>query len=222
VSIAELHGAHSPASSTTRRPERNRVTPLGEIVAIRQRGAWCANRGIIHRGHEIVRFHASKLWITCALEFRGQQLAQWDPHHMTLLFMYDEALSLAAGHRPCAYCRRPAYREFRDLLAAEVGIEPPLAADLDARLHAERLQPRSHRRRLHEAAWRDLPEGSFVLRDEVPHLVLADATRAWSAEGYATPTSRPASGTAVLLTPPSSLAALRAGYRPQIDDSART
>jgi hypothetical protein len=45
-------------------PERNRVTPMGEIVPIPLRGAWTGNRGIVHSGHEIVRFRASDLWIT--------------------------------------------------------------------------------------------------------------------------------------------------------------
>jgi len=82
--------------------EQNRVTPMGDIVAIPLRGAWTGNRGIIHRGREIVRFHAGDLWITCALEFRGRWREQWLPHRWTHLFFYDEAVSLAAGHRPCA------------------------------------------------------------------------------------------------------------------------
>ena len=66
------------------------------------RGAWGGNRGILHRGRDIVRFHASDLWITCALEFRGRWQRQWQPHHYTFLFFHDEAVSFAAGHRPCA------------------------------------------------------------------------------------------------------------------------
>jgi hypothetical protein len=42
-------------------PARNRVTPMGDIEAIPLRGAWTGNRGILHSGHEIVRFHASDL-----------------------------------------------------------------------------------------------------------------------------------------------------------------
>ena len=79
---------------------RNRVTPMGEIEAFPLRGAWTGNRGILHRGHEIVRFHASDLWITCALEFRGRWHQQWQPHHYTFLYFHDEAVSFAAGHRP--------------------------------------------------------------------------------------------------------------------------
>jgi hypothetical protein len=76
---------------------RNRVTPLGEIEAFPLRGAWTGNRGILHRGHEIVRFHAGDLWITCALAFRGRRHEQWQPHHYTFLYFHDEAVSFAAA-----------------------------------------------------------------------------------------------------------------------------
>src|SRR4051794_12138281 len=103
---------HHRASRTARRgnvtPARNRVTPMGNIEAIPLRGAWTGNRGILHSGKQIVRFHASDLWITCALEFRGRWRRQWQPHHYTFLFFHDEAVSFAAGHRPCAECRRGA------------------------------------------------------------------------------------------------------------------
>ena len=94
-------------------PARNRVTPMGEIEAFPLRGAWTGNRGILHAGHEIVRFHASDLWITCALEFRGRRHEQWQPHHYTFLYFHDEAVSFAAGHRPCAECRRESYNSYR-------------------------------------------------------------------------------------------------------------
>ena len=94
-------------------PSRNRVTPMGDIEAFALRGAWTGNRGIIHEGREIVRFHASDLWITCALEFRGWWREQWLPHRWTHLFFYDEAVSFAAGHRPCAECRRADYNAYK-------------------------------------------------------------------------------------------------------------
>jgi hypothetical protein len=52
------------------RPHRNRVTPIGDIVAIELRGAWLGNRGILHEGTDVVRFHRSDLWITCRLQYR--------------------------------------------------------------------------------------------------------------------------------------------------------
>lgn len=191
---------------------RNRVTPMGDIVAIQQRGNWLGNRGILHQGTDIVRFHAWKLWITCALQFRDRQLRQWHPGHFTVLFFYDEAVTFAAGHRPCALCRRPAYNDYRAALG-----DPGLrAGELDARLHAERLHAGTHRRRLHQLPWRELPDGAFVLLEDGPALVAGDATRIWSAEGYADPLPRPGPGLATVVTPPTSLVALRGGYPLQL------
>ncbi len=77
---------------------QNRVAPTGEIVAIPLRGSWMGNRGILHDdAGRVVRNHASNLWITCALEFRGWRAEQWQPHHYTVLFFHDEAVSLAAA-----------------------------------------------------------------------------------------------------------------------------
>ncbi len=202
-------------------PARNRVTPLGEIEAFPLRGAWTGNRGILHRGHEIVRFHTSDLWITCALEFRGRWREQWVPGHFTFLYFHDEAVSLAAGHRPCGECRRPAYNAYCEAWAAELGGKLPSAREMNRRLHGERIFRGSHRRRLHELPWRGLPDGAFVLRDGTPALVLSGSLIEWTREGYGCRQARPQRGTAEVITPPASLAALRAGYPVQIDDAAR-
>ena len=227
-------------------PERNRVTPLGEIVAIPLRGAWTGNRGILHQGHQIVRAHASNLWITCALEFRGRFREQWLPHRWTHLYFHDEAVSFAAGHRPCAECRRADYRAFQQAWAAAPGPAGPSASasaaptaemitarsghasptslpsakQMNARLHAERIVPGTHRRRLHELNWPDLPDGTFVLDGDGPILVLGDATIPWTHQGYGHRRPRPATGTATVITPPSTVRVLRAGYPVQIDAAA--
>jgi len=201
-------------------PARNRVTPTGEIVAIPLRGAWTGNRGILHRGREIVRFHAGDLWITCALEFRGRRQRQWQPHHSTLLFFYDEALAFAAGHRPCGECRRPAYEAYRAAWAHGLGVPPPSAREMNRRLHGERIVAGTHQRRLHELPWSDLPDGTFVLLDGAPAVVVGDRLAEWTPAGYATRRGRPPQGLATVVTPPATVAAFRAGYTPQIDDSA--
>jgi hypothetical protein len=202
-------------------PERNRVTPQGEIVAIPLRGAWTGNRGVLHEGHEIVRSHASDLWITCALEFRGRWREQWLPHRYTHLFFHDEAVSFAAGHRPCAECRREDYRSYQRAWAEGNGTPIPGAKELNARLHQERIVPGTHRRRWHEMPWPDLPDGTFVLLSEDEPAVVAGGTVVpWTHQGYGTPRARLGRGTAIVITPPSTVAALRAGYPVQIDDSA--
>ena len=190
-------------------PERNRVTPYGEIVATPLRGNWLGNRGCIHRGHDVIRPWASKHWITCVLAYKGWVAPKWVPGRWTALFFYDEALALAAGHRPCALCRRADYNRF----TAAFGVRG--ADAIDERLHAERLDRR--RKRLHAFPWREMPPGAYVEEGGAPHVVLDDALLPWSAErGYGAARERPHSGEARLITPPSIVAAILAGYAPQI------
>jgi len=202
-------------------PRRNRVTPTGEIVAIPLRGAWCGNRGNLHgRGTTVLRFHGGRLWIVCALAYKDQHLVQWSPGRYTLLFFHDEAVAFAAGHRPCARCRRNAYEQYRDAWVDGVGGNRPAAAAIDRTLHAERLVAGTHRRRLHRMSWGSLPPGTFVLVDARPHLVLAGATVPWTTAGYGSAAPRPARGDVDVLTPPSTVAVLTSGYPVQIDASA--
>lgn len=199
---------------------RNRVTPLGDIVAIPQRGAWLGNRGILHEGTTVVRFHRSPLWIICTLQHKDWQLPQWQPHHFTVLFFHDEAVALAAGHRPCALCRRESYNDYQRALATGHDTEPLLAKILDHQLHGERIYRGTHRRRLHPMPWADLPVGTFVMLDAGPAVVGPDSVVPWTTEGYSAPHSRPRSGQADVITPPSTVVALAYGYRPQVDPAA--
>ena len=201
-------------------PHRNRVTPLGEIAAAPLRGAWTGNRGCLHRGFEIVRPWASHHFLVCALEFKGWHQTQWLPGRLTWLFFHDEAVAFAAGHRPCALCRRAAYNEYRGLFSAG---GPPVGFDaLDRQLHRERVDPRlRRRRRLHQSSWAELPDGVFVLEAEHPELVLGGELVAWSADGYGKRRPRPERGMAPVVTPPSSVRVLASGYPVQIDASAR-
>lgn len=201
---------------------RNRVTPLGDIEAFALRGAWTGNRGILHRDREIVRFHTSDLWITCALRFRDRWREQWLPGHFTWLYFHDEAVSFAAGHRPCAECRRASYAAYRTAWAEGLGEAPPSAKEINRRLHGERIIRGTHRRRLHELRWSELPDGAFVLLDDgEPALVLGDELVTWTRAGYDARRAHPREGRARVITPPSTLAALRAGYPVQIDAGAR-
>ncbi len=197
--------------------ERNRVTPFGEIVAIAQRGLFMGNRGSIHRDRTIVRPWQVRRWITCVLEYKGWVAPTWQPGRWTPLFFWDEAVALAAGHRPCALCRRADFNAWLDAWASAFG-DRPTVDPVDRRLHAERLDGRVQRR--HRAAWRDLPAGAFVAVGETPALVLDDRLVPWSAAGYGPPLDRPARGDAVVLTPPSNVEVLRHGYRPALHPTA--
>jgi len=202
-------------------PARNRVTPLGEIEAFPLRGAWTGNRGILHRGREIVRFHASDLWITCALEFKGRWRQQWQPHQFTFLYFHDEAVSFAAGHRPCAECRRASYNDYRAAWAEGLQVAAPSAQEINRRLHGERIVRGTHRRRLHRLPWAELPDGTFVLHEGAPAVIVGDQLSEWTREGYRERRARPVRGDAEAITPPATVAALGAGYPVQIDAGAR-
>ena len=202
-------------------PHRNRVTPLGDLVAVPLRGAWTGNRGILHADRRIVRFHAGDLWIVCALRFKQRHRAdQWLPGHYTYLYFHDEAVALAAGHRPCAECRREAYDAYRAAWAEGLGTAPPSAREVNRRLHGERLVPGTHRRRTHALPWAGLPDGVFVRTGDAVLLLLGDRLVEWTERGYGGSRARPADGLAEVVTPPSTVAALRAGYPVQIDASA--
>jgi hypothetical protein len=196
------------------------VTPFGEILAIEQRGLFMGNRGCIHTGRTIVRPWQVRRWITCALSYRDWAAPMWQPNRWTPLFFWDEAVAIAAGHRPCALCRRDDFGRWMDCWQAATG-DRPRVDPMDRTLHAERVGA-DRRQRGHRAPWTDLPEGTFVVVDEQPALALTDRLVPWQPgpEGYGPPRPRPSSGAAHVLTPPASVAVLRHGYVPTIHPSA--
>jgi hypothetical protein len=204
----------------------NRVDPWGDLHATSARGMFTGNRGcLVDDDGAIVRHHrSSSLWITCLTEFRGHRHPLAAPHRWTPLFFLDEAVALAAGHRPCACCRRGDYPAYRDAVAA--GGAPPPAAELDRRLSAERLRrgrgfSRAGDRPLWSAPIAALPAGTVVVDDvRRPCLVLAGTLQAFSFEGWLEPRPRPTSGLIDVLTPPTSTAALAAGYHPPLHPTA--
>lgn len=202
-------------------PARNRVTPSGDVVAAAGRGAWTGNRGRLHEGtgtRDVVRDHQGKAWLVCALSFRERRVPQWDPRHYTPLFFLDEAVAFAAGHRPCAECRRRSFTAFADAWATALGDERLRAREIDSRLHAERLRDRHGRRALTEMPWADLPDGVFVIAGPDPGVVSGDHLTRYDrvSNTYGARYPRPRTGTATVITPPSVITVLRAGYRVQI------
>jgi hypothetical protein len=197
-------------------PAPNRVTPFGEIVAIEQRGLFLGNRGCVHRDREIVRRWQVRRWITCVLEYKGWVAPKWQAGRWTPLFFWDEAVALAAGHRPCALCRRADYNAWLDAWESAFG-DRPSADAMDLQLHADRLDGRAQRR--HRRPWADLPEGAFVVDDDVPALVLEDRLVPWSTGGYGTAVDRPARGATTVLTPSATVEVLRQGYEPILNNT---
>ena len=174
-------------------PLQNRVTPFGDLVATPERGLVYGNRGCLHDDEgRIRRRYATRRWIACRLEFRGWHRSPlMQPGRFTELFFLDEATAFAAGHRPCALCRRADYNRLVDVWRAG-------ADAIDARLHEERLA--GGERRLHPLP-RELPDGAFVVRDGEPWLARGGELLRWTPGGY---TDRATlRGDEALLTPPS-------------------
>src|SRR5437868_921330 len=184
-------------------PLQNRVTPFGDIVAIPQKGMFTVNRGIIHDPATrtlLKRRWATKAWLTCLCEFRGRRRDVMARRSWTELFFLDEAVALAAGHRPCFFCRREAAEAFRNAWALARAIGTPRAAEMDAVLHAERLD--HGRKRLHALPGPadELPDGSVIAAAGNAYILARGRAFQWT-QGYEGPLQIPRAD--VLLTPPS-------------------
>jgi len=202
-------------------PLQNRVTPLGDIVATSQRGTFTGNRGIIHDPATrtlLNRHWTTKAWITCVCEFRGRRRDVMATRSWTELFFLDEATALAAGHRPCFYCRRDDANAFRAAWATGNGTLPLRAPEMDAVLDSERRDGR--RKRLHDLPMplERLPDGAMLQAGEDSFVMRGGRALRWSFDGYSETTDLRA--TPKLITPPSTLRALTAGYRPVLHASA--
>ena len=204
-------------------PLQNRLTPTGEIVAVPARGLLMGNRGCLHgpdRTLGAARWR-SKLWICCVLDWQGRRRDPMPPGRWTALFFLDEATALAAGHRPCGYCRRPAYRSFAEAWRVARGLAgPPRAGEMDAQLHAERVDPRTRRQRTSRALAGTLPDGVMIARGGGPGLLIGGRVLPWSFAGYQAPVALRQDTAVDVLTPPSAVAAIAAGYRPLLHPSA--
>ena len=198
-------------------PLRNRVTPLGELIADPARGLVYGNRGCLHdETGRIRRHHATTRWIGCRLEFRGWQRGPlMQPGRFTELFFLDEATAFAAGHRPCALCRRADYRRLQTIWRDRYGDRPGADA-IDRRLHAERLDAGSGAQRHHDGSFDVLPDGAFVLHEGEPWAVVGPRLRRWTPGGYAERMPRPEGRPARVITPPSLVAVLLAGWEPVV------
>ena len=202
-------------------PLQNRVTPFGDIIATPHRGMFTGNRGIIHdpTTKTLLRKRwSSPAWITCVCEFRGRWREVMGQRSWTELFFLDEATAFAAGHRPCFYCRREDATRFRTMWEQGNGTGRMLARDMDAVLHRERLD--HGKKRLHPLPMpvAQLPKGTMLQVGDEGYLVARDRMLRWSFDGYA-PAEIDAAA-AMLLTPPSTVRAFQAGYRPILHPSA--
>jgi hypothetical protein len=164
--------------------------------------------------------------VTCSLaEIFGQRVIFDTPGHYTPLFAFDEAVALAAGHRPCAACRRGAFERFTSCWKVAQGIEADTfvsVRDIDHELHHARFS-RGHQVR-HTSKVGSLPDGVFVLLCETqyqPVMLWQGYAYPWSQAGYGEPVRCRDWETATVLTPAPTVAVLVAGYRPEFSLSKR-
>src|SRR6266508_3081939 len=194
-----------------RAPRRNRVSPLGDIVAVAARGTLWGNRGgCLHDAEgNILRTHTSKAWITCVLEFKGWWRPVMTPGQFTELFFLDEATALAAGHRPCYLCRRADALAFADAMADGLGVAGPLRAPvIDRALHPLR-RPTGPDRPTWTAPAGELPDGTIVRFEGAAWLAKDHALRRWSFHGYG-PAEPAPPGPLAVLTPEPTVRAIAA------------
>lgn len=202
-------------------PLQNRVLPTGEITRQPWRGKLMGNRGILHTAQQELetRRWTHPHWVTCVLQHKDWHRDVMTPNAYTELFFLDEPSALAAGHRPCALCRRADYTAFRAAWAAAHG-ERPLTQD-DKMLHAARVtRTRQHIR--HKAPLSSLPDGCFIWHDGAAHLVWGTSLLRNDGDGYGSIHQRPRSGEADVLTPKPTVAAMKQGYRPALHPSAQS
>ena len=195
-------------------PLQNRVDPFGELIATSARGLFLGNRGgRFHRDDQTLgkRRWSSRQWICCVLQFKGRRHPVWRDRY-TALFFLDEPTAFAAGHRPCFECRRADATAFAEKWAQAKRGAVPRAPAMDLVLQSERLDGRT--KRTHERAFADLPDGAFVVLSDAAYAVRGSHLLRWSDAGYTEKIARER-GMATVLTPPSMVDVLSAGYQPQ-------
>jgi hypothetical protein len=184
------------------------------------------NRGcLVDERGQMVQHHRGQLWITCVTSFRGWKSPLDQPHHWTPLFFLDDAVALAAGHRPCGLCRRDDYRSYRDAVQTGMGWDrPPAATDLNKLLAPERLRRgRGINRAADRKTWdedvKELPDGTVIVMEDRAALLRHDKSFLFEFSRWRLLGHRPRNGMVRVLTPPTSVTALAHGYVPSLHPS---
>lgn len=203
-------------------PLQNRVDPRGAIHAVPARGLFTGNRGVIHDPATktlLSRRWTTKAWIVCALDHprgcRREPMGRNAPSGgagWTELFFLDEVTALAAGHRPCFYCRREVALSFRSCFGAAS------AKAMDDVLHRQRLAAGNEPAALSGAGLAALPDGAMIESGGLFYALRRGRALPWRFSGYGAP--EPPPDHARLITPPATVAALGAGFAPVWHPSA--
>ena len=206
-------------------PLQNRVTPFGEIIVSPDRGMFTGNRGILHDDHQqLIKNYTLKAWITCTLTYKNVKREVMKGRKWTELFFLDEATAFAAGHRPCAFCRNPAYKQFKKIWLKEnhsfFNFEDDSVKTIDNILHQERINS-DRKKKMHSHKLIDLPDGTIFVRtgenmEPVLNAYLWHRKKAWqwNSFGYSAPEHQIEDEIVNTLTPPSIIRCFRGGYHP--------
>lgn len=162
-------------------------------------------------GHRAATFTGNRdygdSWIVCDMDPKWQKPEQ----KYERLFFLDEATALAGGFRPCNRCRRKDLERFKEMW--NEGVDPDdRTAQIDRRLREEGTIRRAERPE-------DLPTGTIIRFDDQFYLLVDDGMRAWEFDGYGPLQDRPQRRVEVI-TPPSTVATMAAGYQPVLHPSA--
>lgn len=205
---------------------QNRVDPWGKLHAHPSKAATrMGNRGILHdESRRIVRPWKGRAWVCCVPQFKGvDRKPLFQPGRYSELFFLDESTAFSAGHRPCAYCQRDRYNEFK---SAWIRVHHPpnsvsdvLVRDIDALLQSSRAV-RAGGKVTYTASAEDLPDGTFIDVGGVAHLKHNGRYRQWSFEGYTKTTDLPGGLTVNVLTPKPFVQVFAAGFQPIVHWSA--
>lgn len=201
---------------------RNRVLPDGTIHAIPARGTMTGNRGILHTSqHQMgTALWKHRAWICCTLDWEGRRRPVMTGRNWTELFFLDEAVAMAAGHRPCGYCRRDAFDRFKSAWHDAHGPWPGVQA-VDAALHHARAIPGARVLRNHAMPATDLPDGAMFYNAGHDWIRLGASAHRYAPDGYGPATSLPTTTVNARTCPPLQ-AVLHAGYRPALHPSLRS
>ncbi len=200
---------------------QNRVNPWGNIIRTSERGTFLGNRGNIHNDKkEIVRNYLTKRWITCRLKYKNRNREVMTPSLYTELFFFDEASAFAAGHRPCAECRRERFHEFKEIwLKANLNIENEkvIIEKVDEIIHSERIE--NGKKKTYIAKLKELPGGTFFSFNGEAYLISLGKIFLWSFSGYKSIELKKFPEKVDVLTPKSFVKIFEEGFIPGIHKS---
>jgi len=200
-------------------PLQNRVNPRGEIKAVKSRGEFLGNRGIIHNEEQkIILPFKIKGWVTCRLEFKGRKRKLMSKGKYTELFFLDEATAFSAGHRPCAECRRQRYNEFKEkwleanqhlLIENSTNI-----ANIDKIIHQDRIEKKQ--KVTYQNKMNLLPNGTIIEIDNKIYIIWNNKIFKWTFEGYESTDINMTNDIVTVLTPKSYVEMFKKGFVPSI------